>query len=69
MWFDKAIRTNNWHSPVSSESEPSVEGAGVSAPPLQSDLRPPAVLGADPDHHLPALPGAGLPLGATAELV
>lgn len=52
-----------------SEPEPGVEGAGVAAPSFQSHLRPAALLGPDPDHHLPGVPGPGVPPGATAELV
>ncbi|KAM8850921.1 polyamine-transporting ATPase 13A3-like isoform 5-T5 [Spinachia spinachia] len=52
-----------------SESEPGVERAGEATPAVQSDLRSAALLGSDPDRHLPGLPGPGLPLGTTAELV
>lgn len=46
-----------------------MEGAGVASPPVQSDLRPAAVLSFDPNPRLPDLPGPGFPPGATAELV
>lgn len=52
-----------------SESEPSLEGAGVASPAVQSDLRPAALLSPDPDPHLPGLPGPGFSPGTTAELV
>lgn len=52
-----------------SESEPGVEGAGAAAAPIGPDLGPAALLGADPDPHLPGLPDPGLPLGPQAELV
>ena len=54
---------------VCSESEPGVEGAGVAAPAVQSDLWPAALLRPDPDPHQPGLPGPGFPLSTTAELV
>lgn len=54
---------------LSSVSEPSVEGAGVEASPLRSDLRPTAVLRADSDPHLSGLPDHRLPLGPTPGLV
>lgn len=54
---------------VSSEPEPGVEGAGAAAPSFQPHLWPAALLGSDPDHHLPGVPGPGFPPGATAELV
>lgn len=46
-----------------------MEGAGEATAAVQSDLRSAALLGSDPDRHLPGLPGPGLPLGAAAELV
>lgn len=46
-----------------------MEGSGGTAPPVQSNLRPSAVLRADPDPHLSGLPGPGLPLGPGPELV
>lgn len=52
-----------------SESKPSLEGAGVASPAIQSDLRPAALLSPDPDPHLPGLPGPGFSPGTTAELV
>lgn len=58
-----------WFLPVFSESEPGVGGAGVAPASIQPYLRPSALLGSDPDPHLPGLPGPGFPLGATAELV
>lgn len=59
----------DWFRPVISESEPGVEEAGVLLPPIQSDLRPAALLGFDSDPHLPGLPGPGFPFSTTAELV
>lgn len=46
-----------------------MEGAGAAPSPVRSDLRAAALLRADADPHLPALPGPGLYAGAAAELV
>ena len=54
---------------MSSESEPGLEGAGASAASVQPDLGAAALLRPDPDPHLSALPGDGLPPGPTPELV
>lgn len=66
-FFGKQL--TDWFVSVFSESEPGVEGAGVSTPPVQSDLWPAALLGFDPDPHLHGLPGPVFPLSTTAELV
>lgn len=58
-----------WFLPVFSEPEPGVGGAGSPPASVQPHLRPSALLGSDPDPHLPGLPGHGFRLGATAELV
>lgn len=52
-----------------SESEPSVERAGVTPSAIRTDLRAPTVLCGDPDPHLLGLPDHHIPLGPTAALV
>lgn len=52
-----------------SESESSMERAGVTSSPIRTHLRAPAVLCDDPGPHLLGLPDHHIPLGPTAALV